>query len=299
MKIANNIYLEVLTAHFYHAFFHLPHETLTCEGNTYISNGYRFPENFFQLAEFPNVSSDEEAMAHSKKGELQILAIKELYPTLEGVAEPLIAYHRFLGIRWLFKEIIVPHYDGSATINSYTYHFYKIGWVLRCFFIRDRMKRSRLFNTRLKTRSTKIIANMFPPAQTASQVKLSNQDIADTSEDIPKEPIQEHFTTRRQCLAALSLLKVFGGDYTQLNLVDAARFIHLLSGKEIPLDRQGNANINYSNIYKMLKNVRKLPDEGLKVDFEFIKTVVLPIEQKISSPVLKKLVKQLETNSKH
>lgn len=295
MKLANNIYLEVLTAHFYHAFFHLPQETLTCEGNTYISNGYRYPENFFQLAEFPNVSSNEEAMAHSKKGELQILAIKELYPTLEGVAEPLIAYHRFLGIRWLFKEIIIPHYDGSATINSYTYHFYKIGSVLRYLFIRDRMKGSRLFNTRLKTRSTKIIANMFPPAQTASQVKLSNQDRVETLEDMPTEAVQEHFTTRRQCLTVLHLLKANGIDITTVNHSTLAKIVHVMSAKELPKDANGQPKLSNSNIYKVLKNPYKVSNERNAEDIKFILSLFRPLATE-QNTIINEVVKNLETD---
>jgi hypothetical protein len=301
MKLVNNLYYEVLYAHFKYVVHYKPEDTLTFQENCFISDGYRFPIHFFDWFDVINAKEESEALLLLKRHYQEMKSKFRELPKLEDVDEPTAIYYEFWGIKLALKEIIVPHPDGNTSSICYKYHFYRIGSLLKFVFTTNSVKRAILFNDKLKTRTTKIVEGLFPVVRNYSN-EASNVE-EDTQSNLDNEveelnPFTEKMTTLRSCLFVLYLLKGLGIDYTKESLTVVARLVSLSLGKEIPINVNGNVKIEHSYIYKTLKKLRKLPDEKLQQDYIAVKELFDWAAKHFNAPQLIEMSKLLEIKIK-
>lgn len=288
MNSRNNIYLEVMLAHFNN------YLTYHFDGTTQTNQRHGYPDGFFKLFEMPQDPTSEELTAINERIAKEIENKTSKLPAIDNVPAPIITYNTFFGIRLNLKQLVVGHPDTRVSVVTFRYHFYKLHYLLQFIFGMNRIKRAQTYNHHLKEQCTIVY-----PEELRSDVKFSDKPCAPELNDLTNEENLRNveFTVRRQCILSLSMLKTLGVDLKSTNLTDVAKIIHVLAAKEIPLDKAGKPIMDNSYIYKILKKLRKNPSEVLDEDLKFIKNYIEPLDLETKKPTIKRLVKLLEIKS--
>lgn len=300
MNLRNNIFVEVMHAHFNHYLQYYRHEPLNRGRNNPSqpppTHGY--PDDFFSIFEMITDPTDEKRKAVNERLEKLLENNADQLPQLDNVAKPQVKYNSILGVRMNLKQIKVGHPDNRVTIVTYRYQFYKLHYVVMFLLSRDKMKRTHIYNNHLRVTKREIYPDVLPKAKTKKQnITVEGNDKSESGLMKISEDWTLEFTVRRQCILGLSIIKAMGVNLASINFTDVAKFIHVLAAKEIPLDKQGKPIMDNSYIYKMLKNLRKTPNETVSEDLVFIKKYVEPLDIENKNPNVKRLVKQLEIKS--
>lgn len=298
MNLRNNIYVEVMHAHFNHYLTYYRHEPLNSSKEHPLPPIHGYPDDFFKIFELLVNPTDEKQKAVNEELEKLLEANADQFPELGNTAKPQVKYNSILGIRLNLKQIKVSHPDARVTTVTYRYRFYKLHYVFLFLFTRDKMRRAHIYNNHLKKAQREVYPEILPIRQVVSSVK-SRVEVEKTDTYVFTDATVKNteFTVRRQCILALHILRAMKIDLSMVNYTDIAKLIHALSAKEIPADRDGNPIIDNSYIYKTLKKLRKKPDTLSEEDLIFIKKCIAPFDIESKNPVLKKMVKQLEINT--
>lgn len=297
MKLINNLYYEVLSAHFKYVFFTKPDESLTFDGACFISDTYRFAPNFFDWFDVTKGKEEKEANVLLKRDYEEMKAKSHEFPMLEGVEMPTAIYYEFWGIKLALKEIIVPHPDGNANTITYKYHFYRIGAVLKFLFTQNSVKRAVLFNDRLKSRSTEIVDGVFPVViNTSDTVKEPEMEfeLTDRLMQTVNAVKSGDFTTRMKCIVVMQMMSAMGIDFSKVNLTQYAKFLHRMFSKPIPKDEKGREIIANSPLYKTVKTLYRVSPNRLKGDLIAIKSELEQFDFGASPTPYKTMLNQLE-----
>ncbi|KAB2915151.1 MAG: hypothetical protein F9K23_11695 [Bacteroidetes bacterium] len=298
MNLRNNIFVEVMHAHFNHYLQYYRHEPLNRVYNNPAQSPptHGYPDDFFSIFEMITDPNEEKRNAVNEQLEQSLEDNADQFPQLDNVAKPQVKYNSILGVRMNLKQIKVGHPDTRVTTVTYRYKFYKLHYVLLFLLSRDKMKRAHIYNNHLKVVQREIYPEILPTAKkttvTEGENEISELGLMKITEDLTPE-----FTVRRQCILGLSIIKAMGVNLASINFTDVAKFIHVLAAKEIPLDKHGKPIIDNSYIYKILKNLRRTPKETAAEDLVFIKKYVEPLDIENKNPNVKRLVKQLEIKS--
>lgn len=297
MKLVNNLYYEVLYAHFKYVVHYKPEDTLTFQENCFISDGYRFPIHFFDWFDVINAKEESEALLLLKRHYEEMKSKFRELPKLEDVDEPTAIYYEFWGIKLALKEIIVPHPDGNTSSICYKYHFYRIGSLLKFVFTTNSVKRAILFNDKLKTRTTKIVEGLFPVIvnqKGAAQEFAIEFEINDRLPQTVNAVKSGDFTTRMKCIIVMQMMSAMGIDFSKVNLTQYARFLHQLFSKPIPKDEKGREIIANSPLYKTVKTLYRVSPNRLKGDLIHIKSELEQFDFGVSPTPYKTMLNQLE-----
>lgn len=297
MNFRNNIFVEVMHAHFNHYLQYYRHEPLNRSNNqpNQPPPTHGYPDDFFSIFEMITDPTEEKRKAVNDRLEKLLEDNADQLPQLEDVAKPQVQYNSILGVRMNLKQIKVGHPDNRVTTVTYRYQFYKLHYVLMFLLSRNKMKRTHIYNNHLRIAQREIYPEVLPVSKakkttvTESENEISELGLMKVSEDLTVE-----FTVRRQCILGLSIIKAMGVNLASINFTDVAKFIHVLAAKEIPLDKHGKPIMDNSYIYKILKNLRRTPKETTSEDLVFIKKFVEPLDNENKNPNVKRLVKQLE-----
>ena len=306
MNFRNNIYVEVMHAHFNHYLTYYSHEPLNSSKENPLPPIHGYPDDFFKIFELLVNPTDEKQRAVNAELEKLLEANADQFPELGNTAKPQVKYNSILGIRMNLKQIKVGHPDARVTTVTYRYRFYKLHYVFLFLFTRDKMRRAHIYNNHLKKAQRDVYPEIFPlvkarqnnqPVKVNEPLNEGEIEKTDTNVFTDASIKNTEFTVRRQCILVLHILKAMKIDLSMVNYTDIAKLIHALSAKEIPADRDGNPIIDNSYIYKTLKKLRKKPDTLSEEDLIFIKKCIAPFDIESKNPVLKKMVKQLEINT--
>lgn len=298
MNLRNNIFVEVMHAHFNHYLQYYRHEPLNRGKNNPSqpppTHGY--PDDFFSIFEMITDPTDEKRKAVNERLEKLLENNADQLPQLDNVAKPQVKYNSILGVRMNLKQIKVGHPDNRVTIVTYRYQFYKLHYVVMFLLSQDKMKRTHIYNNHLRAVQREIYPDILPQRQT--KVERSKQVV----EKLEVAPLNDakspEFTLRRRVIALINMLGALGVDFSRTDLTQTARFIHVILDKEIPTDRAGNVKMDNSPIYKMAKTLNKVSVFRLKTDLLSVKNLFQQFPNLRENAPMQELIKQLEIKAK-
>lgn len=292
MKLVNNLYYEVLHAHFNHVFNHQPKELLTREGDSFISDGYRFPPNFLSCFDLTHIHNGEDIQLVLKQ-EYETLKVKSnTFPQLEGVKEPTALYHEIWGVPIALKEIIVPHPNGDVSVVTYKYRYYNLWSLLRFITSVNSLKMAEIFSQRLQSCTITIKEKVYPAVRNTKPVKKPQEKTLDRNDNEAGKG--DGFTTRMKCIAMIQMFTSMGVEFSKVNLAEYARFLHKFFSKPIPKDADGKEIIANSPLYKTIKTLYQVSPNRLKQDIKTVKNEYVKFDVGITPSPYKDMINQLE-----
>jgi hypothetical protein len=110
---------------------------------------------------------------------------------------------------------------------------------------------------------------------------------------IEDKKTQNEFTTARQVLCAYYILVSLDIEMAYINKTDIAKLVHLFSGSSIPLDENGNEEMDNSLIYKKVKKIFTKGNKKTIQDLEFILKYFEKIDTTNSNGI-KKIIKLIK-----
>lgn len=295
MTLTNNLYFEVLYAHFNHALSYK--EAMKVENEVVTCNEYQFPPNFFKWLEDLELKTNEEIEAYHFWIEAKLTSMEVSLPKLQGVADPIVKWG-LVKRPFLFKKIIVPHFDGSASILIFHYHFYRLGALFKYFTTRNSSKKTDIFITRLRTKEVRVLTNLYPSWQGNKKSTAVNINEITAYRDYEATNTIGRISTRQHCLLILYLLKGLGIDYNQESLIDMAKVVSVIMGKDYIRFGERLPKMEHSYIYKTLKKIRKLSDEELLEDLMAVKNTLEWCSGNLSPSEVGSIINSLEIKTK-
>ncbi len=142
MNLRNNIFVEVMHAHFNHFLTYYGDDLNNNEAATH---GY--PEGFFSIFEMVTDPTEEKLKAVNDRLEKLLEEKTDHLPQLENAPRPQVKYNSIMGIRLNLKQIKVGHPDTRVTTVTYRYQFYKLYYVAQFLLSRDKKKRVHVYTT--------------------------------------------------------------------------------------------------------------------------------------------------------
>lgn len=294
MNLRNNIYVEVMHAHFNHYLTYYRHEPLNSSKEHPQPPIHGYPDDFFKIFELLVNPTDEKQKAVNEELEKLLEDNADQFPELDNTAKPQVKYNSIMGIRLNFKQIKVGHPDARVTTVTYRYRFYKLHYVFLFLFTRDKMRRAHIYNNHLKNVQREVYPEILPLAKARQHnppIKV-NEPLDEEQMEISEDWTFE-FTMRRRCIAIIHLLNVTGVDFSRTDLTQVAKLIHLLTDKEIPVDGSGIPKISNSPIYKMVKNLYSISRGKIKNDLLMVKNMFEQFTTKQGDTPMQELINQL------
>lgn len=299
MNLRNNIFVEVMHAHFNHYLLYYGHEPLNRDKDDTAqappTHGY--PDDFFSIFEMITDPTDEKRKAVNERLEKLLEEKTDHLPQLDNAAKPQVKYNSIMGIRLNLRQIKVGHPDTRVTTVTYRYQFYKLHYILRFLLSRDKMKRAHIYNNHLKVAKREIYPEVLPQKQSKAE---ANKQIVDKLDVVVplNDAKPSEFTLRRRVIALINMLGALGVDFSRTDLTQTAKFIHVILDKELPFDEAGNLKMSNSPIYKMAKTLHRVSMFRLKTDLLSVKNLFQQFPTSHEKTPMQELIKQLEIKAK-